>query len=566
MSEKNNHVDKAIQYLTKAYNINSNSIYQEHIPYMIKNKRYLYNKDLSTTTTKEYEYSTVEEDGINKLSQKLVDRHKKQLRTHLQVCKEFASYFFNEKIDFKLSDMELDTTKATNEIEYLKKHYTEKDFWQRLEKAMIEVFGVGAVGIVANYDATWGIQTNFYDAYCILPLSIVDNKIQEVAFVGTDTIDDSKTRISLHRINWEEATYLTDEAIPKPTITKKANGYIVDTITLNQSGNLIEEESYLNRVSPVRLFVILRPFGRNAYDYADCFGIPIFEDAKDICQGIDDIYNAQRRDLEISENMLLASKNLFIDPTTNKLSIPERFKNGNTILLGEEHLNTVENKPIISLENLNTKINEYSQNLTEAYKMLSLNVGLGSETLAINKMSTPTATQVISDNNQKFTSLKKHFGQMRDEITVLNSAILFLASENTETKSLNYETRITFNTSDNILVDDETLKQQAVDMFQAGLMSVYRYLTEFENLQGQELIDELARLGYDENGTKKSSADFNNLFGNDDGNKDDNGDNPKDDDKDLDKNMDGDKNQDGDKDNNLNKNQNVDNGDGSVDG
>lgn len=559
MSDKNNHVDKAIEYLKKAYNINENSIYQEHIPYMIRQKNYLYCKDIKSTTTKEYEYSTIEENGENKLSQKLVDRHKKQLRTHLQVCKEFASYFFNEKVDFKLSDVELDTTKATNEIAYLKKHYTEKDFWQRLEKAMIEVFGIGAVGIVANYDETWGIQTNFYDAYCILPLSIIDNKIKEVAFVGTDTIDDSKTRISLHRINWEETTYLTDEAIPKPIVSKKENGYIVDTITLDNGGNLIEAESYLNRVSPVRLFIILRPFGRKSYDYADCFGLPIFEDAIDICQGIDAIYNAQRRDLEISENMLLASKNLFIDPTTNKLSIPERFKNGNTILLGEEHLNTVENKPIISLENLNTKINEYSQNLTEAYKMLSLHVGLGSETLAINKMSTPTATQVISDNNQKFTTLKKHFGQMRDEITVLNSAILFLANENTETKSLNYDIKITFNTSDNILVDDETLKQQAVDMFQAGLMSIYRYLTEFENLQGQELIDELARLGYDENGTKKSSVDFNSLFGNEDGNKDnkdDDGDNPKDDDKD--------KSQDLDK--NIDKDKKIDNMDGSVDG
>lgn len=533
MSElKNNHIEKAIQYLEKAYGISSSSIYQKHIPYMIKNKTYLYSKDIQSTTTKEFEYSTVETESGHKLKQDLINREKKQLKTHLQVCKEFASYFFNEKVDFKLSDAEADTTKATNEIEYLKEHYNKKDFWQRLEKSMIEVFGIGTVGIVNSYDETWGIQNTFYDAYCILPLSIIDNKIQEVAFVGTDVIDDTKTFISLHRRNWVESSFITDEAIPKTITTKKENGYTVDTITLDESGNLIESESYLNRLSPVRLFVILKPFGRKAYDYADCFGIPIFADAVDICQGIDDIYNAQRRDLEISENMLLASKNLFIDPITNKMSIPARFKNGNTILLGEENLNSIDNKPIIRLENLNTKINEYAQNLTEAYKMLSLSVGLGAETLAINKISTPTATQVISDNSQKFNSLKKHFGQMQDELTVLNSAILFLANENTNNKSLDYTIKITFNTSDNILVDDETLRQEAISLFQAGLMSIYRFLTEYENLQGQDLIDELARLGYDENGNKKSNSDFNNLFGKLEEDKEEDGDNPKNNDKD----------------------------------
>lgn len=533
MSElKNNHIEKAIQYLEKAYGISSSSIYQKHIPYMIKNKTYLYSKDIQSTTTKEFEYSTVETESGHKLKQDLINREKKQLKTHLQVCKEFASYFFNEKVDFKLSDAEADTTKATNEIEYLKEHYNKKDFWQRLEKGMIEVFGIGTVGIVNSYDETWGIQNTFYDAYCILPLSIIDNKIQEVAFVGTDVIDDTKTFISLHRRNWVESSFITDEAIPKTITTKKENGYTVDTITLDESGNLIESESYLNRLSPVRLFVILKPFGRKAYDYADCFGIPIFADAVDICQGIDDIYNAQRRDLEISENMLLASKNLFIDPITNKMSIPARFKNGNTILLGEENLNSIDNKPIIRLENLNTKINEYAQNLTEAYKMLSLSVGLGAETLAINKISTPTATQVISDNSQKFNSLKKHFGQMQDELTVLNSAILFLANENTNNKSLDYTIKITFNTSDNILVDDETLRQEAISLFQAGLMSIYRFLTEYENLQGQDLIDELARLGYDENGNKKSNSDFNNLFGKLEEDKEEDGDNPKNNDKD----------------------------------
>ena len=526
-ANKNNAVNIAIQYLERAYNIQKNSIYTEHIPYMINNKLYLYSKDKNSTTTKEYEYDNKpEENGQYSLSKSIVDRYKRQLRPHLQVCREFSSYFFNEKIDFKLADAEDDKEKAILETEYLKKHYNDKDLWKRLENEMVDVFGVGAVGIVSSYDEVWGIQNSFYDAYCILPLTIIDNQIKEVAFIGTDVIDNQKTRISLHRINWTTDTFLTDEPIPQVLTTKKENGYIIDTITLDQSGNMIEAESLLNRISPVRLFVIFKPFNRKSYEYANCFGVPIYEDSKDICQGIDNIYDAMAKDLAISQNMLLVSKNLFTDPINNKLEIPERFANGNTILLGEENANSTDNKAMVSLENLQTKINEYSQNLTEAYKMLSLSVGLGAETLSLNKVSTPTATQVISDNGQKFNTLKKHFGQIRDEICRLNSAILFLAYENTNNKQLDYNVRITFNTSDNILVDDETLKEQALSQFQAGLMSAYRFLKEYENLTGQDLIDELERLGYDENGKKTSNNDFNNLFGNmnndNDNNKDDN--------------------------------------------
>ncbi len=544
---QNNAVDIAIQYLERAYGINSNSIYQKHIPYMINNKQYLYSKDINSTTTKEYKYDNVkDENGQYKLDKKITTKYKRQLHPHLQVCKEFSSYFFNEKVDFKLADAENDK-KAELETAYLKKHYNDKDLWKRLENEMVDVFGVGAVGIVSSYDEVWGIQNNFYDAYCILPLTIIDNQIKEVAFIGTDVIDNQKTRISLHRINWTTDTFLTDEPIPQILTNKKENGYIIDTITLDQNGNMIEAESLLNRISPVRLFVIFKPFNRKSYDYANCFGVPIYEDSKDICKGIDNIYNAMARDLDISENMLLVSKILFTNPINNKLEIPERFANGNTILLGEENANSTDNKAIVSLENLQTKINEYSQNLTEAYKMLSLSVGLGAETLSLNKVSTPTATQVISDNGQKFNTLKKHFGQMRDEICKLNSAILFLAYENTNNKSLDYNIRITFNTSDNILVDDETLKEQALSQFQAGLMSTYRFLTEYENLTGKDLIDELARLGYDENGKKVGNSDFNNLFGN----MNDNNDNKDNDNKDNKKNIND--NDDLNKDNNDNK-------------
>lgn len=524
-------ISTAVKYIEKSYGIKS--IYKNHIPYMIANKNYLYSKDIDSTTNNEYEYQNIkEENGTYKLQQTLKSKNKKLLKSHLQVCREFASYMFNEKVDFKLAENEDATAEA--EIAYLKNHYQDNDLWARLETEMVDVFGVGTVGVVSSFDEVWGIQNTFYDAYCILPISGIGDKIKEAAFIGTDITNNEKVRISLHRINWSYNTYVSDDAIPTLRIQKQENGYIIDTITLDKNGNLIEEESRLNRISPVRLFAIFKPFNRKSCDYANFFGVPIYQDSKDICIGIDDIYNAQRRDLDISENMLLVSKNLFIDPITNKLNIPSKFSNGNTILLGEETSNSLENKPIISLENLSTKINDYSQNLSEAYKMLSLNVGLGADTLSLNKVSTPTATQVISDNGQKFTSLKKHFGQMRDEISIFNSGILFLAQENTNNKGLNYNIKITFNTSDNILVDDETLKDKALMLFQAGLMSTYRYLSEYEGLSGQDLIDELERLGFDKDGKKAKTIDFNDMFMSDD-NKDNQN---KDDDKNIDDNKD----------------------------
>lgn len=514
-----NAINTAIQYLKQYLNIDNTLIYQEHIPYMIEYKNILYSEDINTTTAKETVYSKMKDDnGISKLKQELKYKKKYLLKPQLQICKEFASYMFNEKIDFKVSENE--EILAENEINYLKKHYTDTCLWENLENQIVDVFGIGTVGVVSSYDEVWGIQNTFYDAYCILPITIINNKIKEAAFIGTDIIDKTKTRISLHRINWKTENYIDNNNI-KLYSKKAENGYIIDTVTLDKNGRIVKEESRFGRISPIRLFAIFKPFNRKSYNYANCFGIPIYLDSMDIVTGIDDTYNAMRNDLAISENMLLANKNLFEDPITGVLNIPDKYNHGNVILLGEENANSIENKSVVSIENLTTKISEYSKNLNEEYRLLSQNVGLGSETLSLNKISTPTATQVISDNNQKFTSLKKHFGQMRDEIAAFNSSILYLAYENTPNKNLNYNTKITFNTGDSILVDDETLKEKALMDYQAGVMSVYRYLSEYEKLSGTDLIDELDRLGYDEKGIKKQlQFDFGNTF-NDDNNKDD---------------------------------------------
>lgn len=482
--------------IKKLYNIDD--LYTTHQSYMSKYKNILYSesgRSEEVTIFKPYKA----DNGEIEYEQKKEPRPIKKINAILQACKEFASLMFNEDIDFKV-DIEGDK-KYTKEIDYLNKFYIEKNLWSRLEDCIVDVLGTGCVSVVANYDNRWGTQITFYDGCNVIPITIKDNEIKECIFIGKDIYDSNKIYLSVHRIEWGKKTELINEQL---LVSEQPIGYIIDNLTI-KDGKVIENESITGIRSPERLFAIFKPFNRNSQKYSTAFGVPIWLDFKDIADNIDDTFHISTKDVKITQAVLLASLELFKDEKGNIQPPAWWSEFANIIMVSDPSKYSADGKSneILQLESLPTKITAYTQHISELLKMYSNGVGLGSEGLTINKLSTPTATQVISDNAQKFTNLKKHFSQIREEISVLNKAILFLANLN---ERQSYElVPITFNTQDNVITDDETQRQIALEEVNAGVMSIPRYVMEFSGLSGEELIKELDRLGYDENGNKKDS-------------------------------------------------------------
>ncbi len=484
---KNNEIDNmenAKKYLSEL----DISYYDEHIEYINQYKSFLYSQD------RNYNYKNVvvnkvieNEFGEKQLSYDRKNMQRRLTKVQLIALKEFASMLFNEQTSFKQAyDSTADSKTITSNIKALEACYIKNDIWRMLEGSMIEVLGVGTVGIVVGYDKHYGIENTVYGADAILPLKIVGKKIVEACFVGIDEYNPNHTRLTIFTENFSSENN-----------NSNSQSYNVCIITLDENANEIESERKEYTI-PVKPFIILRPFNRDVVEYSNAFGYPIYWDYLDTIADIDELYNLKVRDAQISKRRIFISKDLLVDSFGN-VAIPEDLADAFVTIIDGESSNSKDGNKFFQEFNPTPIIDKYNDAIERNIKYFSSAVGLGANTLSLQKNLAPTATQIISENTEKFNNTLKHYSMMHNEFIALNKAILYFIGEYIN-KDVDYNIDIMFNIQDNIIEDTNSIITRSLAEKNAGAMSVYSYLKEVKGLGGQELIDELARLSLDENG------------------------------------------------------------------
>ncbi len=499
--------NSSVNYLEIAGNYlkeNNIDFYSRHIPYINKYRDFLYSQD------KKYNSLDIIINNIrqNSLGEDELFFDKKNIARHLTkiqllAIKEFASSLFNEQIDFKSAE-DIENTKHNNEavtksIKALEKYYIENDAWKILETSMIEVMGVGSIAIVTDYDSVYGIQHICYPANCILPLKIVGNKIVDVCFVGTDTNNTEHTRLTIFRQNVVSKIIASSDLNVANKKVKTVEGYKTNIVTLDKDGKVIEDESFEYNIA-VRPFIILKPFNRNVIEYSNAFGYPIYWDYLDIIDDIDDLYNLKKREANLSKRRIFMSSDL-IKNNNGKITIPPDLEDAFITILDGESSNSSVVQKFFQEFSPNPILDVYDKAMENSIRYFSASVGLGSNTLSLNKITAPTATQIISENTEKFTNTLKHYSMMRNEFIVFNQCLLYFINKYIDS-SVSYDIKIMFNTEDNIIEDTNALTERALKEKNAGVLSTYLYLKNVKGLSGQALVDELARHGLDSNGNE----------------------------------------------------------------
>ncbi len=475
-------MENAKKYLKE----NDISYYDDHIEYINEYKSFLYSQD------KNYNYKSViinkvieNEFGEKQLSYDRKKQKRRLTKVQLLALKEFAAMLFNEQTSFKEAyDSNADNQTITENIRALEAYYIKNDIWRTLESSMIEVLGVGTVGMVVGYSKHYGIENTIYAADTILPLRLVGKKIVDACFVGADDDNPNYTRLTIFK-----------EKLSRKQLNDR--GYEVLLITLNEHGQELEE--YRMEYSlPIRPFIILRPFNRDVIEYSNAFGLPIYWDYLDTIRDIDDLYNLKIRDAQISKRRIFISKDLLVDSFGN-VAIPDDLADAFVTIIDNESSNSKDSNKFFQEFNPNPIIEVYDNAIERNIKYFSAAVGLGSNTLSLQKYLSPTATQVISENTEKFNNTLKHYSMMHNEFITLNKAILYYIKTYIN-DDVDYNIDIMFNIKDNIIEDTNSIIKRSLDEKNSGAMSVYSYLKEVKGLSGLELTEELARLSLDENG------------------------------------------------------------------
>lgn len=380
----------------------------------------------------------------------------KSLNMAKKVCEDWANMLMNEECDIILPDD--DANLVMQDI------LTEANFWVKANEAVEKSFALGLGALVIGVDGVLvgdkgtikkdsaKITIDFVDRFKFRPLTVENKNVTEVAFV----FDGSEEK--------KYILHLRDE-----------NGnYVIYNYVVNKTTNKVVREYEFDTKSKTAWFQMIRPFISNndiQGEYDAALGTSIFATSLDTLHAIDIKYDSfdnefigGRKRLHVSDeawavhNKDGARSKTFNPMDTFYYKLPA----------------TNDGKQLIEDKSGALRSGEHIDALNTELSILSSKVGLGETFYKFNPVSTPTATQIISENSQAYKSLKKH--QILVDAALRKLAIAIIeASEMWTAKPVKLNpdkySDIEIDFDDSIIEDKGAELERDKGLVAAGLMS-----------------------------------------------------------------------------------------------
>lgn len=384
-----------------------------------------------------------------------------------KVCQDWASLLMNEKVEIGVTNQDL-----------LNKVFMAVDFYNKTNKSVEYGFALAQCGISVEIDGykiefdeveengkkeivnkTMTITENtkeslaIYHSRNIVPITIENNEITEVAFVRKDS---KETVVTMHTKN-EDGTY-------KITIAKVSN----------ESGAVGFTFSFDVKY---QVFAIVHPEIVNNIDIDSPYPISIFANAIDTMKSIDIVFDSYSNEFQLGRKRIFVSSEM--DTVSKEDGKIDRFFDPNDVVIHQLPPSvsaTGETKPLIHEVNGQLRTQEHSQALKDLLSVLGSQCELGSDYYNFEKGRVMTATQVISEKSDTFRNLKKHEGVFEKALHVIVRALMYVHDEFTlDTDKFNDYENIAIHFDDSIIEDKATEKENDKKDIELGAMSLVQY-------------------------------------------------------------------------------------------
>ena len=413
--------------------------------------------------------------------QRKVKMEKKSMQGAKKVAEDWADLLFNERVSINLQDE--NDTKALNKI--LRQNNAEVIINQGIEKSF--AIGTGALVVsVQNIEQAENIldvtnariKLEFVECKKIIPLTWENGNITECAFVTTKhKKGQTYIYIAMHVLN-KQGNYII-----KNYMFKGKYSSFVEASEEEKEGFIDEFDTKSN----IPWFSIIKPNICNNIDSETPFGLSVYANAIDTLMSLDNAYDGLdneviigRRRTFVAEEMLTyddGEGRMVFDP--NDISVyrmPKGFNKDSMI----EH------------DDANLRTDQYINTVNYQLNILSSKVGFGNERYKFDGQAIQTATGVISENSDMFRTIKKHEQMLGDSLITIIQAIAYASTVfgNTAIDA----SVVTIDFDDSIIEDRGAEKVRAMQEVAQDLRSKESYMTNYRNLNEQQVKDELAKI------------------------------------------------------------------------
>lgn len=401
---------------------------------------------------------------VNKIHERKIYNGKNYITTRLKslqmakkVCEDWANLLMNEKCDIILPDEVANKRLATI--------LHETNFWVKANETVEKSFALGLGALVLSADGikvgdkgtvktdNTTLKIDFVDRFKITPLVIEDNEIKEVAFV----FDGSAEVIYI--------IHTRDDA----------GMYVINNFKYRKRDDKLIEEYSFNTKSELPWFQIIRPFISNndiANGYDIGLGMSVFANSLDTLHAIDNKYDSFDNEYIAGRKRLHVSDEAWAVHNKKDGSQDVTFHPMDTIYY---QLPGGRNERLLADLSGPLRAQDHITALNAELNIFSSKVGMGESYYRFDGQgSTPTATQIISENSALYKSLSKHQilieAALRNlTITTIEASVNFTSNPIILSPDKYAEIKVDFD--DSIIEDKGTEMERDKGLVVAGIMS-----------------------------------------------------------------------------------------------
>lgn len=386
--------------------------------------------------------------------QRYCDKRMLSLQMAKKVCEDWADLLYNEKVLITVGDAQANDN--------LHKAFEQLNADVIINNGIERAFALGTVAWVLTVSNSGQIYLENIDARQIYPITVVNGRVMECAFIGRQIIgQDNYAYISIHQKSKVTGNYVIENALYKLT---DGSG-----LTL-VSG---EPEVYwqYDTGNNIPWFTVFSPNCVNNFDMGSPFGVSVFSNAIDELKAIDNAYDALNNEITNGRlRIMVGTEGLSYDKGREMDVFDPRDTVFHKVPKGineDSFIQTI--APTLRSESI-------IESLNNSLAMFSQKCGMGAQYYIYNKITgntAKTATEVISDNSPMFRRIRKHENKLKECLITFVTAVADIFTRKFDMPINIEQIRIHFD--DSIIQDSESERKQDQTDVDNGIMSKVEY-------------------------------------------------------------------------------------------
>lgn len=343
------------------------------------------------------------------------------------VARKLSKLVFNDGCKISLDDKEAD--------KFLQSVFAENKFRKNFGEELEAGYAIGGLALRPYVDAnTRKIKIAFCRADTFFPLQSNTNDISEAVIVNlTQQVEGQKiiyyTLLEFHE--WENGKYVIRNELYRSEYQEQV-GVRIPLDYLDKYKNLQEEVVFEGFSRP--LFVYIKLAGKNNINLDSPLSLGIIDNAKRQLKDINEKYDEFMWEIEEAKRKILASDHFFRTRFDGNGNPIKRFDSKTSV-----YQQLKSDDPFIDEFAPSLRSSEFIESINFILRIIELQTGFSSGTFSFDGQSVKTATEIISENSETFSTR-----------------------------------------SDNVLIVEEALKELIVTIFE--LASAYDLISPVENL------------------------------------------------------------------------------------